>query len=163
MIRSIREIFSGLRSLVTGMGITLGQFFKPSITLQYPHEALKMTPRFRGHIELVRDPATGRAICIACKVCEKVCPSECITVDGAKLEGEKRKSVTQFDLDFTKCSLCAACVEACKSNALRFSKAYNLASTNKDDFIMDLFKKLEDESRLLAPEAAPKPEEPTDK
>lgn len=143
----IGEIFRGLYSLVTGMRITLAQFFKPPITVQYPHEALPMPARFRGHIELVRDPVTGKAICFACKVCERSCPSDCITVEGAKLDGEKRKSVTDFRLDFTKCSLCGTCVEACKSNAIRFSRTYNRAGLTKEEFILDLFKRLETEAR----------------
>ena len=154
MKNSLKEIVTGFGSLVTGMKITLGQFFKPSVTVQYPHESLKMATRFRGHIELVRDPETGKPKCFACKLCERACPSDCITVDGAKLDGAKKKSVTQYKLDFTKCSLCGSCVEACKSNAIRFSKAYNLASTNKDEFIMDLFRKLETEGQGSEP---PKP------
>ena len=145
MKNSLKEIATGFNSLVTGMRITLGQFFKPSVTVQYPHESLKMPERFRGHIELVRDPETGKAICFACKLCERACPSDCITVEGAKLEGAKKKSVTNYILDFTKCSLCGSCVEACRDGAIRYSHEYNLASTNKEDYIMDLFKRLEDE------------------
>ncbi len=158
MKKMLKEIGSGFYSLLVGMRITLAQFFKPTVTLHYPHESLKMTPRFRGHIELVRDPQTGRAICFACKVCEKSCPSDCITVEGAKLEGEKRKSVTEFRLDFTKCSLCGSCVEACRSEAIRFSRDYNLASTNKDDFIFDLFKRLEAERLAAEQPKSPQPQ-----
>jgi NADH-quinone oxidoreductase subunit I len=147
MKKAFKDIFGGFGSLVTGMKITLGQFFKPSVTLQYPHESLKMSKRFRGHIELVRDPETGKAICFACKLCERACPSDCITVDGAKLDGAKKKSVTAYQLDFTKCSLCGSCVEACRDGAIRFSRAYNLASLNKDEFVMDLFAKLEEEAK----------------
>jgi NADH-quinone oxidoreductase subunit I len=93
----------------------------------------------------VRDPETGKAICFACKLCERACPSDCITVEGAKLEGAKKKSVTNYILDFTKCSLCGSCVEACRDGAIRYSHEYNLASTNKEDYIMDLFKRLETE------------------
>jgi NADH-quinone oxidoreductase subunit I len=64
-----------------------------------------------------------------------------------KFEGDKRKSVTTFTLDFTKCSLCGSCVEACKSNAIRFSREYNLASTTREEYVMDLFKRLEAESK----------------
>jgi NADH-quinone oxidoreductase subunit I len=149
MKNSLKEIATGFNSLLTGMRITLGQFFKTNVTVQYPHESLKMPERFRGHIELVRDPETGKALCFACKLCERACPSDCITVDGAKLDGAKKKSVTQYKLDFTKCSLCGSCVEACRDGAIRYSHAYNLASTNKEDYIMDLFKRLEDE-RLAA-------------
>jgi len=149
MKNSLKDIATGFNSLITGMRITLGQFFKPTVTVHYPHETLKMPPRFRGHIELVRDPDTGKALCFACKLCERACPSDCITVEGAKLDGAKKKSVTQYVLDFTKCSLCGSCVEACRDGAIRFSRAYNLASTNKDDYVMDLFQRLEDE-RLAA-------------
>jgi NADH-quinone oxidoreductase subunit I len=155
MKNSLKEIFTGFNSLVTGMRITLGQFFKPTVTVHYPHESLKMPKRFRGHIELVRDPTTGRAVCFACKLCERACPSDCITVEGAKLDGAKKKSVTQYMLDFTKCSLCGACVEACRDSAIRFSREFNLASTNKEDYIMDLFKRLENE-RLEAERAEAK-------
>ena len=145
MKNSLKEIATGFNSLITGMRITLGQFFKTNVTVQYPHESLKMPERFRGHIELVRDPETGKALCFACKLCERACPSDCITVEGAKLDGAKKKSVTQYVLDFTKCSLCGSCVEACRDNAIRYSHQYNLASTNKEDYIMDLFKRLEDQ------------------
>jgi NADH-quinone oxidoreductase subunit I len=145
MKNSLKEIATGFNSLITGMRITIGQFFKPNVTVQYPHESLKMPERFRGHIELVRDPETGKALCFACKLCERACPSDCITVEGAKLDGAKKKSVTNYVLDFTKCSLCGSCVEACRDGAIRYSHEYNLASTNKEDYIMDLFKRLEDE------------------
>jgi NADH-quinone oxidoreductase subunit I len=145
MKHSLKEFATGFNSLITGMRITIGQFFKPTVTVHYPHESLKMPARFRGHIELVRDPDTGKPLCFACKLCERACPSDCITVEGAKLEGAKKKSVTQYVLDFTKCSLCGSCVEACRDGAIRFSREYNLASTNKEDYIMDLFKRLEAE------------------
>ena len=153
MKNSLKEIATGFNSLITGMRITLGQFFKPSVTVQYPHESLKMPERFRGHIELVRDPETGKALCFACKLCERACPSDCITVEGAKLDGAKKKSVTNYILDFTKCSLCGSCVEACRDGAIRYSHEYNLASTNKEDYIMDLFQRLESE-RLEAERVA---------
>src|SRR5215471_11952112 len=141
------EIYDGVKSLFVGLGITIGQFFKPTVTVHYPHETLKIPPRFRGHIELVLDPETGKPKCFACKLCERACPSDCITVDGAKLEGAKKKSVTAYRLDFTKCSLCGSCVEACRDGAIRFSREYNLASTSKEDFVMDLFRRLEEEAK----------------
>jgi NADH-quinone oxidoreductase subunit I len=143
------ECVGGFKSLLTGMRITIGQFVKPTITVKYPHESLKMPTRFRGHIELVRDPETGKALCFACKLCERACPSDCITVEGAKLEGAKKRSVVGYRLDFTKCSLCGSCVEACRDGAIRFSREFNLASTSKDEFVMDLFKRLEQENLVL--------------
>ncbi len=148
------ETYFGLKSLIIGLRITIGQFFKPIVTVQYPHETLKIAPRFRGHIELVRDPATGMAKCFVCKLCEKACPSDCITVEGIKPEGAKRKTVTYYRLDFTKCSLCGSCVEACRDGAIRFSRDYNLAGTNKDDFVMDLFQRLQAEAAVSPVRAA---------
>jgi NADH-quinone oxidoreductase subunit I len=121
MKNMIKEIFTGFWSLLVGMKITLLQFFKPQVTVQYPHQSLKMPKRYRGHIMLVRDAITGKSVCIACKSCEKACPSDCIVVDGLKREGEKKKSVTDFMLNFTKCSLCGSCVEVCPVDALAFS------------------------------------------
>ncbi len=160
MKKAITEIFVGVKSLAIGMKVTLGQFLKPAVTVHYPHETLKIPPRFRGHIELVRDPSTGKAVCFACKLCERACPSDCIAVEGAKLEGAKKRSVTSYKLDFTKCSLCGSCVEACRDGAIRLSRDYNLAGWNKDEFVMDLFKRLEDEARAAGIEPAPAPAVP---
>ena len=144
MKRALLELLSGFGSLLTGMRITLQQFFKPEVTVHYPHETLKMPKRYRGHIVLVREPQTGKSLCVACKSCEKACPSDCIIVEGIKREGEKKKSVTEFKLDFTKCSLCGSCVEVCPTDALEFSKQYNLASTSKESFHqIDLVKRME--------------------
>lgn len=154
MKNPLTEIYYGIKSLFVGLAITLREFFKPIVTVQYPHETLKIPARFRGHIELVRDPETGMAKCFVCKLCEKACPSDCITVEGIKPEGARRKTVTSYRLDFTKCSLCGSCVEACRDGAIRFSREYNLASTNKEDYVMDLFKRLEAEQATATPVAA---------
>lgn len=161
MKNPLKEVAVGLGSLFTGMRLTITQFFKKDVTVQYPHQSLQMPARFRGHIELVVDQETGKAACIACKMCEKACPSECIVVDGVKPEGKGKKILTEYTLDFTRCSLCAACVEACKSEALVFSREYNLAGRNKEDFQMDLLRRLEAKSKTEAyhtPAPAAEPE-----
>jgi len=159
MKNPIKEVYFGLKSLFVGMRITIGQFFKPTITVHYPHQTNKIPARFRGHIELVRDEKTGIAKCFVCKLCEKACPSDCITVEGVKPEGAKRKTVTYYRLDFTKCSLCGSCVEACRDAAIRFSREYNLAGLNKEDFVMDLFKRLEGQN-AASPVTQPAPTAP---
>ncbi len=141
MIAALKEVYIGLQSLAVGMAITLKQFFSRPVTVHYPWQTLELPARYRGHIVLVCDEQTGRLRCIACKACERICPSDCIFVDGVKRPGETRKSVTEFNLDFTKCSLCGLCVEVCPVDALAFSKRYNLASTQKSDFdAIDLYK-----------------------
>ena len=141
------EIITGSRSLLTGLAITAREFFKPVVTEQYPYEVPIMTPLFRGHIELIGNEATGEPNCVVCGMCQRACPSSCISLDGKKNESGKGKVLTSYMLDFTKCSLCGSCVESCNFNALRFSKVYNLASFDKSDFIMDLMKRLEDQNR----------------
>lgn len=144
MIGYFKEIFSGTWSLVVGMGITIKYFFQPVVTLQYPRETVRMTPRFRGHIELIKNEETGEPNCVVCGLCQRACPSNCITVEGEKPEGAKRKVLTGYTLDFTTCSLCGMCVENCKFNAIEFSKEYNLAGLNKEEYIFDLKKRLEE-------------------
>ncbi|MFV0437974.1 MAG: NuoI/complex I 23 kDa subunit family protein [Desulfopila sp.] len=137
------EIFQGLWSLFIGLGITFKEFFKPVVTVPYPYETLKMPERYRGHVELIEDEE-GQPKCVVCMACQRACPSNCISLDGEKPEGAKKKVLTSYVLDFTRCSLCGSCVEACNFDALTFSKEYNLASTRKEDFIFDLLKRLED-------------------
>ncbi len=139
------NILSGTKSLFVGLTITQKEFFKKTVTLQYPWESLEMTPRYRGHIQLVKDEESGTHRCISCGMCEKGCPSGCITVQGQKQEGVKGKVLVKYELDFTKCSLCGQCIENCKPGAIEFSKEYNLASTRKEDFHYDLLKRLKEQ------------------
>ena len=144
MKRALNDLFGGFESLLVGMRITIQQFFQKQVTVHYPHQTLPMPKRYRGHVVLVKDSDTGKSLCIACKSCQKACPSDCIVVDGIKREGEKRKSVTDFKLDFTKCSLCGSCVEVCPVDALEYSRDYNLASTSKESFYqIDLVRRVE--------------------
>jgi len=140
------DVISGARSLVIGMNITVRELFKPVVTEQYPHFIPVMTPRFRGHIELIGNEETGEPNCVVCGMCQRACPSNCITVAGEKPEGAKKKVLTRYILDFTTCSLCGSCVESCNFNAIKFSMDYNLASTRKEDYIFDLVKRLEEQS-----------------
>jgi NADH-quinone oxidoreductase subunit I len=147
MIGYLKEVVNGTWSLFVGMGITIRFFFKPVVTVQYPHEDTPMTPRFRGHIELVADEKTGLSKCVVCMMCQRSCPSLCISLAGEKPEGSKRKVLTRYTLDFTRCSLCGLCVESCKFDAIAFSNDYNLAGTDKKAYIFDLKKRLEDSNR----------------
>lgn len=143
------EIFNGSKSLLIGMGITFREFFKPVVTVQYPYETIKMSAKFRGHIELIADDE-GKPKCVVCGMCERACPSGCITLGSVSVEVEvdgkvkKKKVLSKYELDFTKCSLCGQCVENCNFGAIEFSKEYNLASTRKEDFHFNLLKRLED-------------------
>ena len=146
MVAYFSEIYNGLISLFIGMGVTFKEFFKPTVTVQYPYETLTMADKYRGHVELIENDE-GKRNCVACGLCARACPSGCITLAGKKPEGAKKKVLTRYILDFTRCSLCGSCVESCNFNALEFSKEYNLASTRKEDFIFDLLQRLEERNK----------------
>jgi len=165
LLTAVNDTWRGFKSLLTGMRITFGEAMKPPVTVQYPRETLKMPERFRGHVKLLLDDETGRSRCTACGLCVRACPSNCIIVAGEKREGEKKKSVTEYQLDFTTCSLCGSCVEACPSDAIAYSKDYNKVSLDRADFDhIDLVKNLQKEAEVWAqthPQAVP-PAPPAD-
>lgn len=140
------EIFTGGKSLIVGMLITLREFFRPVVTVQYPRERLPITPNLRGHTILVRDeekPEKHR--CISCKMCERECPSGCISLQGEKREGVKGLVLVRYQLDFTKCSLCGTCVEVCPTDALDYSNEYRHVGFRREDFHYDLLAMVEEE------------------
>jgi NADH-quinone oxidoreductase subunit I len=138
-------LFTGAKSLLVGLGVTFWALLQPIVTVQYPREKLVITPNFRGHTVLVRDPETGTHRCIVCMLCDRDCPSNCITVVGETREGVKGKVLTAYRLDFTKCSLCGICVEVCPTNALGYSNEYELAGFSRDEFHYELLKRLEEQ------------------
>lgn len=151
----IGDILSGAKSLLVGMGVTIRYMVKPVTTCQYPRETIAVTPNFRGHIELV-PVAGGGTKCIVCGTCERMCPSQLITVKGERpqapppAEGEKpkpaKKQLTHYMIDFTRCSLCGICVENCPVAAIRFSTNYNLAGFTREEFHIDLLKRVKEAS-----------------
>ena len=159
MINYFKEILGGLWTLLVGMKLTAKYAFAPTITCHYPFETLPITPNFRGHTDLVIDPETAGDKCIVCMMCQNTCPSQCITVAGEKPEGAKKKVLTAYHLDFTKCSLCGNCVEVCPTDALEYSHEYQLAGYSRHDFHFDLLTRLRD--RVKAEGITPKPKEPT--
>ena len=139
------EIVKGAVSLILGMGVTLKNFFLPVVTTQYPRATCQIPERFRGHTKLVGDPeAPDRNKCIVCMACIRACPSGTIKkIEGEKKEGEKKKTCTEYILDFTTCSQCGICVEVCPVDALTFSSDYNIAVYTRAGCVFDLVKEYE--------------------
>lgn len=137
-------LFSGIKSLLVGLGVTFRAMLRPDVTVRYPRQKIDITPNFRGHTELVRDPETGTHRCIVCMMCDRDCPSNCITVKGEKREGVKGMVLTTYHLDFTKCSLCGICVEVCPTTALGYSHEYELAGFSREEYHFDLLGRLEE-------------------
>jgi len=138
------QLFTGAKSLLIGMGVTIRALFQPLVTVQYPREKIDIAPNFRGHTMLVRDQESGTHRCIVCMMCDQDCPSNCITVQGEKREGVKGKVLTAYLLDYTKCSLCGICVEVCPTSALDFSGEYELAGFSREEFHYNLLTRLEE-------------------
>ena len=115
------RIASYLKSLMLleflqGMWLTLKYMFKPKYTVNYPFEKFPQSPRFRGLHALRRYP-NGEERCIACKLCEAVCPASCITIDAAPREDGTRRT-TRYDIDLFKCIFCGFCEESCPVDSI---------------------------------------------
>jgi NADH-quinone oxidoreductase subunit I len=102
--------------LFQGLSVTGKYLFKRKITVQYPEEKTPMSPRFRG-LHAQRRYANGEERCIACKMCEAVCPALAITIDSEEREDGTRRT-TRYDIDLFKCIYCGFCEEACPVDAI---------------------------------------------
>jgi NADH-quinone oxidoreductase subunit I len=100
--------------------LTLKYFFKPKVTINYPYEKAPQSPRFRGEHALRRYP-NGEERCIACKLCEAICPAQAITIEAEPREDGSRRT-TRYDIDMVKCIYCGLCAEACPVDAKRVRK-----------------------------------------
>ena len=105
-----------LLELLQGMAVTGKYFFKRKVTLQYPEEKTPISPRFRGLHALRRYP-NGEERCIACKLCEAVCPAMAISIESTKREDGTRRT-TRYDIDLTKCIFCGFCEESCPVDSI---------------------------------------------
>ena len=114
----IREFFKSflLLELAKGMALTGRHLFRRKITVQFPEEKTPMSPRFRGLHALRRYP-NGEERCIACKLCEAVCPALAITIESEQRSDGTRRT-TRYDIDLTKCIFCGLCEESCPVDSI---------------------------------------------
>ncbi len=136
-------MFNGIKKLIniltlselrSGMRITAKEFVNTKITVQYPEEKTPISPRFRGLHALRRYP-NGEERCIACKLCEAVCPANAITIESAMREDGTRRT-TQYDIDLFKCIFCGFCEEACPVDAIVETQIFDYAFESRDGSIM---------------------------
>ena len=106
-----------LWELVKGLRLTGGYLFDRKITVQYPEEKTPQSPRFRGLHALRRYP-NGEERCIACKLCEAVCPALAITIDSAPRASDGQRRTTRYDIDLFKCIFCGFCEESCPVDSI---------------------------------------------
>ena len=123
-----------LFELLLGLKLTGRYLFSRKITIQYPEERAPQSPRFRGLHALRRYP-NGEERCIACKLCEAVCPALAITIDSeARADGTRR--TTRYDIDLFKCIFCGFCEEACPVDSIVETRIYEYHFENRGEQIM---------------------------
>ena len=130
-----------LWELLKGMNVTGRYLFKRKVTIQYPEEKTPMSPRFRG-LHALRRYENGEERCIACKLCEAVCPALAITIDSEEREDGTRRT-TRYDIDLFKCIFCGFCEEACPVDSIVETHIFEYHFENRGDQIMTKEKLLE--------------------
>ncbi len=148
--RSIRPFL--LVELVEGMALTLRAMFRRKYTINYPYEKGPLSPRFRGEHVLRRYP-NGEERCIACKLCEAVCPAQAITIEAEpRADGSRR--TTRYDIDMTKCIYCGFCQEACPVDAIVEGPNFEFATETREELFYNKEKLLANGDRWEAEIAA---------
>lgn len=136
-MRPIREHLNTwlMVELLHGMALTGRNLFQHKITVQYPEEKTPMSPRFRGLHALRRYP-NGEERCIACKLCEAVCPAMCITIDSEERPDGTRRT-TRYDIDLFKCIYCGFCEEACPTDAIVMTRHFEFHMEQRSEAVID--------------------------
>src|SRR5689334_15102081 len=134
-----------LAELLSGLGLTFRYMFRPRVTINYPYEKGPLSPRFRGEHALRRYP-NGEERCIACKLCEAICPAQAITIEGEPREDGSRRT-TRYDIDMTKCIYCGLCQEACPVDAIVEGPNYEFATETHEELLYNKEKLLENGDR----------------
>ena len=139
----IKELF--LIEILSGMILTLKHFFKRKVTINYPFEKGYLSPRFRGEHAL-RRYESGEERCIACKLCEAVCPAQAINIEAEPRDDGSRKT-TRYDIDMTKCIYCGYCQESCPVDAIVEGPNFEFSTETREELIYDKEKLLSNGDR----------------
>ncbi|NNJ66356.1 MAG: NADH-quinone oxidoreductase subunit NuoI [Xanthomonadales bacterium] len=123
-----------LWEFVKAHALTLKYFFKPKVTINYPFEKNPLSPRFRGEHALRRYP-NGEERCIACKLCEAVCPALAITIDSTQRDDGTRRT-TRYEIDLFKCIYCGFCEESCPVDSIVETDIHEFHFENRGEHIM---------------------------
>ena len=145
--RSIKTVF--LTELVTGMALTLRYMFRKKITINYPFEKGPLSPRFRGEHALRRYP-NGEERCIACKLCEAICPAQAITIEAGPRQNDGTRRTVRYDIDMVKCIYCGFCQEACPVDAIVEGPNFEFSTETREELYYDKAKLLENGERWEA-------------
>ena len=127
----LNNLWAGVSSTLIGMGVTIRYFFSKTVTFQYPEEKMPIAPRYRGIHFLEQD------LCIACRICEKACPIDCIEIRFTRQPGNINQWF-EFSLDYNKCMFCELCVYPCPVVCIHMGKEFNLVKYDRNELVLDL-------------------------
>jgi NADH-quinone oxidoreductase subunit I len=131
-----------LKEFIAAFLLSMRYFFSPKATLNYPFEKGPISPRFRGEHALRRYP-NGEERCIACKLCEAICPAQAITIEAGPRRNDGTRRTTRYDIDMVKCIYCGLCQEACPVDAIVEGPNFEYATETREELYYD-------KARLLA-------------
>src|SRR5256885_16621962 len=141
-----------LVELISGLALTLRYMFKRTVTVNSPYEKGPLSPRFRGE-HVLRRYANGEERCIACKLCEAICPAQAITIEAEPREDGSRRT-TRYDIDMTKCIYCGLCQESCPVDAIVEGPTLEFSTETREELLYNKEKLLDNgdrwESQLAA-------------
>ena len=131
-----------LPEVARGLFLTFRHIFRKKVTLQYPEQRPVLAPTFRGVPVLVRDQ-DDRIKCVACQLCQFVCPPEAITIEPRELATNVEKGPERFDINYLRCIMCGYCEEVCPEEAIFMSQEFEFAPTSRAEMIIPMEKLLE--------------------
>ena len=140
MVDSAKQLF--LWEFVKAFGLGVKYFFSPKATINYPFEKMPYSPRFRGEHALRRYP-NGEERCIACKLCEAICPAQAITIEAGPRRNDGTRRTVRYDIDMVKCIYCGFCQEACPVDAIVEGPNFEFSTETREELYYD-------KERLLA-------------
>ena len=134
-----------MTDFIGGLFIAIKELFKSKKTINYPFEKGKISPRFRGEHALRRYP-NGEERCIACKLCEAVCPAQAITIEAEPRDDGSRRT-TRYDIDMSKCIYCGLCEESCPVDAIVEGPNFEFATETREELMYNKEKLLSNGDR----------------
>ena len=137
-MKTVLGVIKGFNSVLTGMGVTIGEFFSKDVTLQYPDERWQMHERFRGRVDMWLDPVTKGHKCTLCMMCTKACPNGSLEITSTKVEGNPKKILDKYIYKLSTCTLCELCVEACNFDCIHMNQEYEMATFDRQDLTVVL-------------------------
>ena len=148
MIARLKQAVKGalLVDAVGAVGLSVKYMLRPKATVNYPFERNPQSPRFRGEHALRRYP-NGEERCIACKLCEAICPAQAITIEAGPRRNDGTRRTTRYDIDMVKCIYCGFCQEACPVDAIVEGPNFEFATETREELYYDKQKLLDNGDR----------------